>query len=205
MAKREKPDPERRVRKLGNPRTEKFEEPLTDDDRHAIDAQIRELTQRKNELIEKKKAEASAAKAKIDEITASISAKIGEVNAGKRTYEVEVQEWLLANNEVMRARVDNDEPIGRRRTARKEELQEELPLDRPTDEAKAGEKADDYSDPDDTSNDSLEKHGMKPTGDGVIDDLRLRNERRRKGKLGGTAVKPSDDAAAGDADFGGDS
>lgn len=126
-----KKDTERRMRKLGE-REEQVVVLLSDEEVEAQRRVVLDLMCDKDRLADGLKAIRAEYKARVDRLTAKIQDSRQQVSDRKRTDDVVVEEWLTAGNEVVRVRKDTGETVGQPRTARADELQEDLGLDEKT-------------------------------------------------------------------------
>lgn len=139
-----KPDPRRRVRKVGS-RDETISVELTaaelDAGRKRIVQLMADEDQADDALAEVK----AQYKARLQAIRSERSGLRRMDAAGKRSVDITVEEWLTANNEVIRVRTDTQEQVGAR-NATSAELQEPLFKDDAGSEEDSQDEEDEESD-----------------------------------------------------------
>jgi hypothetical protein len=116
-----------RVREIGSARIETITEELSPMQLEEVRRKIPDLLQIQDDIKDRLRAAAKAAKSELGEVATVLGRMRNEVATGKRRSEIEVREYLTKRNEVIRVRTDTGEQIGAR-NARAAELQEELPL-----------------------------------------------------------------------------
>ncbi len=135
---------EERKRKIGE-RTEVIEVKLTPMQIEDRRAEVIDLLQEKDQLEEKLASIKADYKAKIAEVDSRKADALGAIRSGRVRVELVIEEWVNAQNEVVRVNKETGDEIGRR-TATARELQEELPLPDPAKAPANDDKADDDGD-----------------------------------------------------------
>jgi hypothetical protein len=136
MSNKKPKDPSRLVRMLAE-RSEKVVTKLTPiqaEDRRQVVLDVLDDIER---LEDEQKQIAAGYKAKIKDLKAALKKTRKEVKDNRVTEELVIQEWLTADNQVLRYRKDTNTQIGDARVARAEELQEQLFPDKSKAKAKA--------------------------------------------------------------------
>lgn len=124
MAQRKLFESSERVRKIGE-RKETITVELDPSEIEAERTAVLDLLGRKDNLEAARKSLASEYKAKIEAVESAMTACRQAATTGKRTVELDIEEWLTRSREVVRVRADNGDVIGKR-NARADELQEAL-------------------------------------------------------------------------------
>lgn len=130
-APKKRRDPTERIRKIGE-REEIIESKLTqlqlDEERELV----MNLLDQKDEIEEKKREVVKNYGAQLAAVELQIDAARRVIHAGRRRDTLLVEEYLTGANAIIRIRKDTGEQIGER-NATSAELQETLPLEKPTD------------------------------------------------------------------------
>jgi hypothetical protein len=160
VTKKQKVKGDERKRKIGE-RTEVIEVKLTPMQIEDARAKVIDLLQEKDELEEKLASVKADYKAKIAEVDSRKAHELGMVRTGRTRKELVIEEWVTAQNEVVRVNQETGEELGRR-TATPRELQEELPLEDAKPEADAeSELEDEVAADGDESEDDGDEFGEK--------------------------------------------
>lgn len=122
-AKSQGPEQER-SRKLGS-RRENITVALDDEQVRSQGAMVCDLLGRKENLLAASKSVAADYKAKLKRVDEQISVALRAQASRKLDTEIEIEEWLMRDNQVVQIRADTGERLGAR-TATAEELQELL-------------------------------------------------------------------------------
>jgi len=94
-----------------------------DDERAKVVALHREI----DKAVEDQKNASAKAKAHLTDLRTRQTDHVRAATTARRDEEITIEEWLTAENEVIRVRTDTHEIVGAR-NARAEELQTDLPL-----------------------------------------------------------------------------